>query len=66
MSINTRLSASGCWKMVNAIQNGTTAEAIRERCKTAEAWLKANVVINNDEYNDMMQAVSYLYRESYH
>lgn len=66
MAINVRLSVNGCWRMVNAIQNGRTPQEIRERCGIAEEWLKANEIINNDEYNDLMMTVSYLYRESYH
>ena len=64
--INTRLSVAGCWKMVNAIQNGNTLEEIRERCHIAAEWLNANEVISVDEYDSMMVAVSYIYRESYH
>lgn len=64
--INTNLSLSGCWKMVNAIQNGKTKEAILERCRIAENWLRANEIITNEEYNDLMLAVSALYREAYH
>lgn len=64
--INTNLSVEGCWKMVNAIQNGNTPQEIRKRCLIAEEWLKANTIITNDQYNDMMMAVSYLFRESYH
>lgn len=66
MKINTGLSLNGCWKMVNAIQNGRTPQEIRERCAIAVDWLNANKVINFDEYDDLMMAVSYLYRESYH
>lgn len=66
MKINTKLSVAGCWKMVNAIQNGGTADEIRNRCTIAEQWLKRNEVIDNDQYNDLMLAVSYLYRESFH
>ena len=65
MRINTGLSVKGCWRMVNAIQNGRTPQEIRERCRIAEEWLKANKVIDNDQYNDMMMEVSYLHRESY-
>lgn len=52
--------------MVNAIQNGKTPEEIRERCQIAAEWLKANEVISFEEYDDLMNAVSYLHRESYH
>lgn len=66
MKVNANLSAKGCWKMVNAIQNGKTPQEIRERCHIAMEWLKANEIISNDEYNDMVMTVSHLYRESYH
>ena len=65
MKINKNLSVNGCWRMVNAIQNGKTVEEIRERCKIAEAWLKENVIIDNEQYNDLMMTISYLYRETY-
>lgn len=64
MEINTKLSLTGCWKMVNAIQNGRTSKEVRNRCMIAEQWLKKNEVIDNDEYDDLMRAVSYLYREA--
>ena len=64
--INTKLSLSGCWKMVNAIQNGRTPDDIRHRCRIAEEWLIANEVISNEEYDDLMMTVSWIHRESYH
>lgn len=64
-AINTNLSLKGCWKMVNAIQNGNTPEEIRRRCNVAEEWLKANTVISNEDYDDLMKAVAFLYNESY-
>ncbi len=66
MGINTKLSVNGCWKMVNAIQNGKTAEEIRSRCAIAEQWLKGNEIISNSEYDELMDTVAYFYRESYH
>lgn len=65
MKINKNLSLKGCWRMVNAIQNGNTTEEIRERCRIAEEWLRENDVITNEEYNDLMMAVSYQHRESF-
>ena len=65
MSINKQLSLNGCWKMVNAIQNGRTADEIRKRCRIAEQWLRENEIITNDQYDDLMMTVSYMYRESY-
>lgn len=66
MAINKRLSVRGCWRMVNAIQNGKDAKEVRERCDIAEEWLKANEVISNEEYDGLMRTVTYLYGESYH
>lgn len=65
-NINTKLSVNGCWEMVNGIQSGRTPDEIRERCYIAEQWLKANEVITNEEYDDLMRTVAYLYRESRH
>lgn len=64
--INTKMSLDKCREMVNRIQLGNTPEEIRKRCNVAEKWLKANEVISNEEYDDLMRTVSYLYRESYH
>lgn len=66
MTINRNLSVNGCWKMVNAIQNGTTPAEIRERANIAEQWLTANVVIDNDTYDELMNTVAFIVRESYH
>ena len=52
--------------MINAIQNGKDAEDVRNRCRIAEEWLKANEIIDNETYNLMMITVSSLHRESYH
>jgi hypothetical protein len=57
--VNTKLSVQGCWKMVNTANT-------RERIAIAEIWLRENEVITNDEYNDLMMALSYLSRELYH
>ena len=65
-AINTQLPLKRCWDMVNRIQLGRSAEEVRERCAIAEAWLNANEVITNDEYDALMMAVAYLNRESYH
>ena len=66
MEINRNLSVNGCWKMVNAIQNCRTPAEIRDRAAIAEQWLMANDVIDNDTYDDLMNTVAYLVRESYH
>lgn len=63
MEINKNLSLEGCWKMVNNIYNATTPDAIRNRCLIAERWLKANVVISSDDFDELMMAVSGIYRE---
>ena len=66
MAINKKLSVRGCWKMVNAIQNAKTLEEVRERCAIAQDWLKENEVIDNEAYDELMMAVSFIYRETYH
>lgn len=63
--INVNLSVSGCWKMVNRIQLGRTRAEILERCKIAEKWLRENKVLTNEQWNDLMRAVTQLYREAY-
>ena len=65
MAINTKLSLKGCWEMVNRIQLAHTPEEIRKRASIAGEWLKANEVVSNAEYDDLMMAVSYIVRESY-
>ena len=66
MKVNKNLSLSGCWKMVNAIQNGRTPGEIRDRCNIAEKWLRENTVISNSDFDDLMMSVAFIYRESYH
>ena len=66
MKINTMLSENGCWKMVNAIQNGNSPEEIRNRCAIAEEWLTANQVISTETYDELMMSVAFFHRESYH
>lgn len=56
--VNTKLSVKGCWKMVNSVNT-------LQRAKVAELWLKKNEVISNDEYNDLMMALSWLTRDMY-
>lgn len=63
--VNTKLSLKGCWKLVNACQNGNTPQEIRQRCAIAEDWLVKNEIITTTEYDDLMMAVSYIIRESY-
>ena len=65
MAINTKLSLKGCWKMVNAIQNAETPQEIRRRCRIAEEWLRANEMISIDAFDELMNTVAYLHRESY-
>lgn len=36
-----------------------------EKLHIAERWIKENEVITNDEYNDLMMALSYISRELY-
>lgn len=52
--------------MVNRIESAQTPREIRERCIIAEEWLTANTRITNEEYDELMMAVSYIYRDSYH
>ena len=59
LPINPNLSLKRCWDMVNRIETV-------EQSQIAEAWLNANKVIDNEEYNDLMMALSYLRREAYH
>lgn len=66
MKINKKLSLDGCWKMVNAIQNVDSPEEIRRRCYIAKEWLDANEIINLYDWEDLMETVAYLCRESYH
>ena len=66
MKINTTLSLKGCWRMVNAIQNGETPKEIRRRAIIAREWLINNTVISLDEFDELMNTVAYLVRESYH
>ena len=66
MAINTKLSLSDCWRMVNRIEANATPAEIRRRCNIATEWLKANEVITDADYNDLMMAVTYIHRESYH
>ena len=56
--VNPRTSAKGLWKMVNAVDT-------IHRAKVAEDWIKANEVIDNETYNDLMMALSYITRELY-
>ena len=65
MDINVNLSVKGCWRLVNGIQNGKTPAEIRERASIAEEWITANKNLNIDTYNDMMDSIAYLIRESY-
>ncbi len=56
--INPRLSLQRCWDMVNRV------ETVRQGA-VAEAWLTANEVITNEEYDELMRALTYLIREAY-
>ena len=63
--INVKLSYKKCWEMVNRIQLAKSPKEIRERCSIAEKWLIANEVIDNEQFDDLMNAVAYQSRESY-
>ena len=56
--INPKLSLKACRAMVNRVDNF-------EKLKIAENWLRANEVITNEEYNDLMMTLSYISRELY-
>ena len=56
--INPKLSLKGCWTMVNRVGNF-------EKLNIAYNWLRANEVITNEEYNDLMMTLSYISRELY-
>lgn len=58
MAINTKLSLKRCWDMVNRVQNF-------EQAAIAEQWLMANEVISNEEFDELMNALSFIYRELY-
>jgi len=58
LAINRNLSVKSCWKMVNAVNT-------LEKASIAENWLKNNDIISNEEYDDLMNALSYLVRELY-
>ena len=63
--INENLTLDQCWKMCNNIQHAKTPEETRERCTIAEAWLTANTVISVSEYDELMDYVAWLYRDSF-
>lgn len=63
--INVNLSVSGCWKMVNRIQLGRNRAEILDRCKIAEKWICKNKVITSEQGNELMRAITQLYREAY-
>ena len=70
MPVNTKISIKRLWNLVNAVQNGKTPQEIRERAAVAEEWISHNEAINKgkrfDIADDMMNALAYLVRESYH
>jgi len=57
--INPNLPLQRCWDMVNRID--TVAQA-----NVAEAWLRANNIIDNEQFDDLMMALCYQRREAYH
>lgn len=58
IQVNPKLSLKGCWAMVNRVNT-------LEKLHIAKQWLKVNELITNDEYNDLMMALSYISRELY-
>ena len=56
--VNTKVSQKSLWKLVNAVDS-------LPKARIAEEWLKANEVIDNNAYNDLMMALSQITRELY-
>ena len=65
MTVNTKLSVRGCWRLVSAIQNGKTPEEIRRRCEIAEEWLTDNEILTDSQYEALMATVGFLFNESW-
>ena len=43
--------------MVRAIPHAKTAEEMYDRCGVADAWVKSNAVLSNDEYYRLLDAI---------
>ena len=56
MPINTNLPLKRCWDMVNRVDTP-------EKARIAEEWLKANEIITNAQYDELMMALTWLYRD---
>ena len=54
--INKKLSLKGCWAMVNRVDT-------IEKANIAESWLRENELLSNEDYDDLMMALTYLYRD---
>jgi hypothetical protein len=48
--------------MVRAIGHAKTPEEMYERCGIADAWVKCNTVLSDDEYYRLLNAI-YLFTE---
>ena len=57
MTINKTLSYAGCCRMVKAIPNAKTAEDMYHRCGVADQWIKCNIVLSDDEYHRLLDAI---------
>lgn len=60
MPINRNLSYAGCCRMIKAIPKAKTADEMYERCGIADAWLKANAVLTDEQYHNLLYAVCLL------
>ena len=56
--VNTKLSLKGCWEMVNRVDT-------LEKATVAINWLENNELLSNEDYNDLMMALSWIMRELY-
>lgn len=52
------------WKIVNDIQMATSADKLRTLCNNAEKLIREDTHISNEDFDELMQAISYLYRNA--
>ena len=58
------MSLQECWDMVNAISDGRTPDEIRANALKADAWLRRNKNLTNEEWDELEAAVVWQYREA--
>ena len=63
--VTNHFSLSKCWNMVNRIDECDNDTEKLKRCEIAEGYLVGNKVIDDDDFDQLMSAVSYLRREAY-